>query len=440
MSQGTRIGIIGAGAAGLSAAHYLKKQGYQDITLFEADDRVGGKCCSIQLDGAVFDIGAVIATMGYNRVLDLAAEYQVPLTCAPRLYFRSIASSDKRKLGSIPFDGLNTVTAMLRFAGLLRQARAARQPGHRQLQLGLHQSIDDWMREKRVQEIQNAVVPAFTGFGYGYKEHTPIAYALKAGELSFADTPATGWRWYNNVRQCLRKEVFRDRNSRLLDLIEPLMFERGYQSLFEAIAGQFNVKLNTAITAIQVKGDVKTLLDNQGQSHTFDRIIVATPPAVTARLMNFNRDLSAVFELPETLRYHVFLTEFKQHMNQEAWFLPENTLDQTRLGRPVVISRVTPNSTIGTCYAYSDNNITESDLEQNLEQDCDRLGVGLKSIRVQRRWDYFPHLNSQNFKPFYEQMEQAQGKRGIYFAGEVANFGTVEHVVCYSRSLVERYF
>ena len=101
MTFNKRIGIIGAGAAGLSAAHYLKNLGYQNITLFEASDRVGGKCCSIEIDGHVFDIGAVIATMGYNQVLALAEEYQVPLTCAPKLYYKSIETSAQRRLGCL---------------------------------------------------------------------------------------------------------------------------------------------------------------------------------------------------------------------------------------------------------------------------------------------------------------------------------------------------
>ncbi len=47
----TRIGIIGAGAAGLTAAHYLKKQGYENITLLEKEGRIGGKCDSLTYEG-----------------------------------------------------------------------------------------------------------------------------------------------------------------------------------------------------------------------------------------------------------------------------------------------------------------------------------------------------------------------------------------------------
>ncbi|MEH7109248.1 FAD-dependent oxidoreductase, partial [Bacillus sp. JJ1764] len=39
-----KIAIIGAGISGVAAAFQLKKKGYRHITLFEKNDRVGGKC------------------------------------------------------------------------------------------------------------------------------------------------------------------------------------------------------------------------------------------------------------------------------------------------------------------------------------------------------------------------------------------------------------
>ena len=39
----TRIGIIGAGAAGLTAAHFLKKLGYEIVELDSDGNQVDGK-------------------------------------------------------------------------------------------------------------------------------------------------------------------------------------------------------------------------------------------------------------------------------------------------------------------------------------------------------------------------------------------------------------
>jgi monoamine oxidase len=43
LAKDARIAVIGAGASGLTAAHTLRKKGYSNITVYEKDNRVGGK-------------------------------------------------------------------------------------------------------------------------------------------------------------------------------------------------------------------------------------------------------------------------------------------------------------------------------------------------------------------------------------------------------------
>jgi tryptophan 2-monooxygenase len=51
MSSQQRICIVGAGAAGVVAAHHLRRKGYDRVWVFEARDRVGGKCCTVEHEG-----------------------------------------------------------------------------------------------------------------------------------------------------------------------------------------------------------------------------------------------------------------------------------------------------------------------------------------------------------------------------------------------------
>jgi len=42
-NKDSKIAIIGAGAGGAHMAYLLKKKGYENITIFEKEDYVGGK-------------------------------------------------------------------------------------------------------------------------------------------------------------------------------------------------------------------------------------------------------------------------------------------------------------------------------------------------------------------------------------------------------------
>ncbi|MBQ2063706.1 MAG: NAD(P)-binding protein, partial [Firmicutes bacterium] len=45
-----RICIIGGGPAGISAAMYLQKKGYENYEIYERLNKIGGKCFSPRID------------------------------------------------------------------------------------------------------------------------------------------------------------------------------------------------------------------------------------------------------------------------------------------------------------------------------------------------------------------------------------------------------
>lgn len=47
----TRIGIVGAGPSGLSAAYALARLGYSNITVLDKYQTVGGMCESVEIEG-----------------------------------------------------------------------------------------------------------------------------------------------------------------------------------------------------------------------------------------------------------------------------------------------------------------------------------------------------------------------------------------------------
>lgn len=53
-----KIVIIGGGAAGIAAATKLLSNGFQNIVILEAENRIGGRIHTIQFGENVLDMGA----------------------------------------------------------------------------------------------------------------------------------------------------------------------------------------------------------------------------------------------------------------------------------------------------------------------------------------------------------------------------------------------
>jgi monoamine oxidase len=74
-----RIGIVGAGIAGLRCAAVLSKHGFT-VDIVEARDRIGGRICQSDKLGYPIDLGPQwIHTSGDNPLLDIAKETGTPL-------------------------------------------------------------------------------------------------------------------------------------------------------------------------------------------------------------------------------------------------------------------------------------------------------------------------------------------------------------------------
>jgi monoamine oxidase len=85
-----RVGVIGAGFAGLAAADALRAGG-AEVTVLEARDRVGGRVWSVPFgEGAVVERGAEFILPGYDSMTALAARFGIPLVLKGTPYGRRV--------------------------------------------------------------------------------------------------------------------------------------------------------------------------------------------------------------------------------------------------------------------------------------------------------------------------------------------------------------
>ncbi len=95
--------VVGAGLSGLVAARNLERAGHSVVVL-EANDRVGGRTCSAEIDGATFDVGGQWIGPGQDRVRALA--HELGLSTFPTYYegehLLDVGTGVRRYRGIIP--------------------------------------------------------------------------------------------------------------------------------------------------------------------------------------------------------------------------------------------------------------------------------------------------------------------------------------------------
>lgn len=90
-----RVGVIGAGFAGLAAADALRAGG-AEVTVLEARDRVGGRVWSVPYaEGVLVERGAEFILPGYDAMNALAARFGIPLVLKGTPYGRRVPIGDE---------------------------------------------------------------------------------------------------------------------------------------------------------------------------------------------------------------------------------------------------------------------------------------------------------------------------------------------------------
>jgi uncharacterized protein len=164
-ARGT-VAVVGAGVAGLTAAHLLQRR--YDVTLFEADDRLGGHAHTHELptsDGgaAYVDSGFIVHnTRTYPNLLRLFGEL-------------GVATQDSEMSMSVRCEGCGLEYAGARkLAGLFPQASNAARPAYLRM-LGevvrFHRHARRVLDDERAGEVTLGAFLAVGGYSRYFVEH-----------------------------------------------------------------------------------------------------------------------------------------------------------------------------------------------------------------------------------------------------------------------------
>jgi monoamine oxidase len=245
----TRVAVIGAGLAGLSAAHRLRAEA-AEVVVYEARDRVGGRAETVTdglQAGQHGDLGPELVLPGYRVLPQLCAELGVELS-EQVSFDRADAQPDETVLEGMLESGRVIVDDVLiegeRFDALHQEIRAAlsRTPAT------AHEVLAQWMRRAHLSPDARGAV-------------TGVARMISGGNLNEFDGHYIFDRTWGGVRRVLG----------------------GTQRLAEALADGLDLRLVTPVRAIRQASGVFVTTED-GDTDRFDRVIVTPPFHVLATI------------------------------------------------------------------------------------------------------------------------------------------------------------
>ena len=413
-----RIAVIGAGVAGLTAAHTLKNLGYPNVTIFEKEQEAGGKVKTIFHEGRAYELGAVWLTADYRTVLKLARELGVPKMAARSVNFvrcDGLELNTRQMLGEM--GGLcKTLAAMISFLQTLRRFPEMNAVGFVGASTELHDTIADFSEKHKFLPFTRILAPLMTGCGYGFYQEVPALYWLKLMPM------------IHNIY--LRG---------LIPFSQSLWsFPGGFQHLWTQLAATLPVRLGTEVTRIvRSPATGRITLTAGGGEHEFERMILTTPLHQSQDIMTLSAGEGALFAKINNLRYRITIAETNSAIHGGIL----DHISSDRINHVNFMGQFYEDSGVSVLYQMLDEAISDADAGEVLERDLARSGVRIGKVLAHKTWTYFPHARKADLDAgFYRRLDDLQGTLGTYYAGGLLNFETVEHTASHAAHLVRRFF
>ena len=430
-----RIGVLGGGPAGIGAAWYLRKQGYQQVTVLERSDQVGGKARTIHVDGNTVDLGALDVASNYANVRRIAEELDAPTRRTARLGMMDlrtgVASSSLKGLtaGAGPITVLRAMLGYFWAVGWTYDD-FTEAPGLTDCPADLAVTMGEWMDRRGMQCLRPLFDYVCTGFGYGPLDAIPAAYLLR-----FVDGGD-----------------FMDMVSVDLGLREwPRNFTKGYNNLFLMMARTLpDVRLNVRVSRIErapgTAAPVSVHLDGGAEPLVFDHLIVACRLDGTLGdlIVDLAPDLRALFA---KVRYQPYATAVCRTSGIPWIALGVSPLPDP--GRTYCMIQPWQGGNATAFYIMNPEHLPAERIHQNIRADLAAIRTfdgqpcrfEVHDLVEFVQWDYFPHFRAEDIAAgAYDRLDAQQGRDNTYFTGGLLGFETIHNTLAHAESIVTRFF
>ena len=466
MAKTDRICIIGGGPAGISAAMYLQKKGYENYEIYERLNKIGGKCFSprIEVNGEArsYETGAIMGAKTYFAVSEVEEfggashldgpnmrrmyrdstgkeihpfEPKVDFSFGKLFGLLKLKKQMKRlvKIMNTKYKGYDCYghrgVAQGKYDGLSKEIERPlqRMTGENPNLKDLALPFDQFCKLNKVEEVMRIWIGPYTSFGYGYFDEIPAAYVMK-----YLDT--TTAIEFINMRLWTWKE--------------------GTQYIYEMANKKLlhPAHLNTEVVKVERPEGGKVLVtikDEKGERvEEFDKLIVTTPLDKFAKFADADEVEKELFSKIIHEEYVDFIAKFNKDEGPTiSGYIFDNMTPETRGHAMVYYHRW--EDLKGNCpsvvYALrnhlGDESVPYDYTIKTMEEDMAKCGFPVTERLYEQESYYCPHVSPKDYADgWYDKLEAIQGKHNTFFAGEILSFGDMEDTCASSKDLIERFF
>ncbi len=427
-----RIAIIGAGISGLIAANTLKNLGYNNTTIFEARNRVGGKVCSIEKDGYMYELGAIILMHGSKLLEGLAKEYKFTLTESAKQ--GAVFSNGEylsllkylRKNYTLP-DIMRTISGCIKLALIYNKFKRLKIPGFANADPELYTDLKNLFTKLKAEPFALLTDPVSSAFGYGSIDTTPALYYMKMIQIG--------------VGYAI-KDILNSSLGPTFKIIRT--FDKGYQNFLYEVSKNFNVRLNSKVSEIKrekTDDSIKVHITVNGKTETFDRVIISSVPHDTMQFLDLDKNEKKIFSRVKFIHFHesIFYGDFP--FNNDLLYF-DSSFRTGQMGFPGSLHKLHRGNNIFQTYQMHDGSVSKEELTRKLFEMADILKGKIDDVIIVKDFKYFPHFVENDLRKIqpYERLEKMQGNNNTYYIGGLFNFEGTEQTAEYAEYLVNKFF
>ncbi len=426
-----RIAIIGAGAAGLTAALTLSDLGYRDVTVFESEAQVGGKVRSLAIEDRVYELGAAFLLPDFNTVFELADRFGVPYGDSGLAHLVVDSGGQTHNMMDFPSDifGAGTIfRSLIRFDFFRFFHPHAFRESFAEAPRELNVNFDIFARQHGFEALALSAAPMLVGCGYGYMDRVPALYLT---------------RLMDSFVPVFRQARLSPHSMRFPNFVG--VFPYGYQSLWQEMARHLNVQLGSPVTIVvrnnsDAGDDLEINVTAGGVTSVFDALVISNPLDKALGFLDASAEEQDLFSRIRYFPYTVTIFRGENLKHSAMTFLDANTTSAT-IGRMTGLYNQYADQEIWTAGQIGSTSMDHAALSRMLRDDVKSLGGGVRDILIQQTWSHFPHVTTTDLDDgFYQRLDKLQGVSGTFYIGGIMNFDSVEHTVKFARDLMRREF